>query len=419
MWSILNTYKVVNAIHKHSDAMANIGANMTATVSNDIFLSCGIFCNLSQKRNDIDKIISRLTPEWYQQQMEDITSKGEIGLFISDKLTYCPECMKNGYHSVLHQLKGITMCPFHPNTPLISYLKQRYVLGKQSPFKYDSPSGKRFKVFASHELVIRKTPIDFEDISSLPFPTDWNDMPEINDFFRDHGISTANFDYIKPIGTDIRDKYIQPNIGYFLLKDSNLKPNIIIYNREASDKLAIQKFQNRAMKCGIADGNLPKHISPYGFKYIFMKIVIVEMLKPFTDDEIDYKCYQIERGRFISCNDELGMILLFFIYLTGSGEVEDCLCTIKENNDILYKERYGLKYYSSDICVLDLNIGNLCISAQYYILDAYIDMNWKKFKEYMIYVGGMQKPINYNDLILHPDHMVYTEQNDTIRLYKC
>jgi hypothetical protein len=68
---------------------------------------------------------------------------------------------------------------------------------------------------------------------------------------------------------------------------------------------------------------------------------------------------------------------------------------------------------------MGLNIGNLCISAQYYILDAYIDMNWKKFKEYMIHAGGMQEPIEFDDLILHPDHMIYAEQDDTIRLYKC
>lgn len=38
-------------------------------------------------------------------------------IYFKDKLTYCPECMKNAYHSIFHQVKLFNECPFH-NIPL-------------------------------------------------------------------------------------------------------------------------------------------------------------------------------------------------------------------------------------------------------------------------------------------------------------
>ncbi|MCD1257650.1 TniQ family protein [Paenibacillus athensensis] len=39
--------------------------------------------------------------------------------FLRSYLCYCPQCLQNGYHSILHQIKLITICPFHC-TPLIT-----------------------------------------------------------------------------------------------------------------------------------------------------------------------------------------------------------------------------------------------------------------------------------------------------------
>lgn len=212
LWSILNTYKAVNVIDKHTTLMNAIGADINAIVTNDYFLPCGIFCNISSSKNDIDRIIAKLTPQGYIQQFEFFISKGDIASFFTDKIMYCPKCMKNGYHSVLHQLKGINKCPFHPDISLISYTKQRYVFGRQSSYEGGHGNVKRAHKFFANELW--KKCIDFENPLELILPTEWTVMPEVEEYIKRDGIR-SDFDYVKPIGANLADKDIIPEIGSF------------------------------------------------------------------------------------------------------------------------------------------------------------------------------------------------------------
>ena len=211
IWSILNTYKKVNVISSNAMLMKALGIRNNAPIAHDYFLSYGIFCNISSKVNDFDKIISNLVPEWYKAQLEEVTNKRDISDFFTDKISYCPECMKNGYHSIFHQLKGIRKCPFHPKTLMMDYRKERYILGSQAPYKGDSNQMERFRVFAAQNMFVRN-PIDFDGCSQLPLPLDRNEMPEVKEFFISHGFR-RDFDYIKPIGADLYDKNIIPEIG--------------------------------------------------------------------------------------------------------------------------------------------------------------------------------------------------------------
>lgn len=102
IWSIFNTYKKVNVISDNAALMKTLGIRTNAPIAHDYFLSYGIFCNISNKVNDFDKIISSLVPEWYKTQLEEITLKRDISNFFTDKISYCPECIKNGYHSIFH-----------------------------------------------------------------------------------------------------------------------------------------------------------------------------------------------------------------------------------------------------------------------------------------------------------------------------
>lgn len=148
------------------------------------------------------------------------------------------------------------------------------------------------------------------------------------------------------------------------------------------------------------------------------KIVIVEMLYQFTNDEIEYKSYQIEKGKAISCEDELGKRLLYLLLLTGNENIEECFRNIVETKSIT--EQFGLNYYlsSSDICIYNLEVDNLCISAQYYILDEYIRINWKNFQNNMYCLGKIHKPLHNKDLILHPQHLIYEECNNEVHIYR-
>lgn len=416
LWSIINNYKKVNVINEHSVALKSLGFHINPIVKSTYVPKYGIYCNLSQTKNDIDNIIFNLVPDWYIEQIQIWTMKQGVSCFISEMIRYCPKCMENGYHSILHQLKGIRRCPFHPNSYLISYLKQRYVLGRQSDYKGAQTNRERTCVFWGRQLTSNY--IDFDNISILPLPTDWKNMPEIEDYFQKN-VPRTDFNYIRPIGTDIYDEDIPPAIGEFLLKPrSSLKPDIILFNQEESDRLAIKKIVNRFKKCGLKQTGM----SDYGYnlhmKQFFSQILIVEMLDGFTNDEIQYKCYQIETGKLISYNDELGKRLLFLLFLTGNERTEECLPHILEAKEITERSGLSYSYIPSDICIHALNINGLCTSAQYYIVDEFIRMNWKVFQKFFYKTQGLRKPINYRDLIIHQIHFIYEEKDNHIYIYR-
>lgn len=415
IWSILNTYKKVNIISDNAMLMKALGIRTNAPIAHDYFLSCGIFCNISNKVNDFDKIISNLVPEWHKAQLEEITLKRDISDFFTDKISYCPECMKNGYHSIFHQLKGIRKCPFHPEILLEEYRKERYILGSQTPYKGEPNEMERFKVFAAQSLFVGSK-INVEDCSQLPLPLDRTEMPEIEDFFAFHGFR-SDFDYIKPIGSDIYDKNIIPEIGSFLF-DLDLKPEVVISNIKASDAKIIDTMNERISRSGLKCPKISKNPIRMLFKYSYLQMFIKEKLKQYTYDEIDYKCYQIERGRFISCDDELGVILLYLLYLAGDERIEESLSIIRDVTDVSEKYKQGYQYYPSEICIHDLQIDEFSIAAQYFILEDYMNTNLDKFIDYVISHGGMKKPLMRSDLILYPAHMIYVEYNNIVRIYR-
>lgn len=415
IWSIFNTYKKVNVISSNAILMKSLGIRTSARTAHDRFLSYGIFCNISSNVNDFDKIFSSFVPEWYKTQLDEFTSKRDISDFFTDKISYCPECMKNGYHSIFHQLKGIKRCPFHPKTIMIDYLKERYILGSQSSYIGEPKKMERYKVFISKNMFIRKI-TDFEDCSQLPLPLDRKEIPEIEDFFTLRGFR-KNFDYIKAIGSDLFDENIIPEIGPFLL-DFELKPEIIIKDIKETDAQVIgvmnKRIRNSNLKCPKIADNLSRIL----FKYKYLQMFIKEKLRTYTYDEIDYKCYQIERGRFISYDDELGIILLYLLFLTGDERIEESLSIIRDVTKVSEKYKSGYQYYPSEICIHDLQISEFSIAAQYYVLEDYMNTNFHKFMDYVKMCGGMEKPLMRSDLILYPAHMIYVEENNMIKIYR-
>ncbi len=58
-------------------------------------------------------------PEWYVRQMQMFLNIDERvrDSMLEKRIVYCPKCMMFGYHSILHQLYNMKICPFH-NIPL-------------------------------------------------------------------------------------------------------------------------------------------------------------------------------------------------------------------------------------------------------------------------------------------------------------
>ena len=74
---------------------------------------------LSDSTTNLDcyqTLYSHLLPEWYLNQTSIFRKRGteeKESLQISNTIIYCPECMKENYHSLLHNVIGTKICPFH------------------------------------------------------------------------------------------------------------------------------------------------------------------------------------------------------------------------------------------------------------------------------------------------------------------
>lgn len=62
------------------------------------------------------KLYESLLPDWYLEQTFIFRNSGieeKESLQIRSRVSYCPECMKENYHSLLHNIAGAKICPFH------------------------------------------------------------------------------------------------------------------------------------------------------------------------------------------------------------------------------------------------------------------------------------------------------------------
>ncbi len=62
-----------------------------------------------------DSIINALLPDWYIEEMSIFLNMNHTTMqnLIRSRVHICPECAKDGYHSVFHQLSNTNICPFH------------------------------------------------------------------------------------------------------------------------------------------------------------------------------------------------------------------------------------------------------------------------------------------------------------------
>ena len=416
IWSLINTYKTVNLLKSNLDAMNSLGLNIQFS-TNDFYLPYGIFCNVSSYKNDINDIIGQLSPAWHKKQLRDMFDKDDISPFISKQLKFCPKCMENGYHSVFHQLKGVRKCPFHPEVTLVTYIKQMYLIGKQSEFEYNKTNISNVKCFFGTNIFDKET--NFEDGTELKLPVDWSEISEIEEYAKQWDGIRKEYDKIRAIGTDINNTLIMPRIGTFLLKNNRQTPFITIYNIDESDILITKEIKKKLIELGL-NKLVSKNIKSFNFRLYYTYVIMAEMLQSLTYDTIEYKIYQIKRGKDISYSDEIGLKLLFLIYIVGDYErVEDIFMDIIDGIKYYSNTEYNtVNYQPKIICIRDLNIGNLPISAQYHILKEFIKMSWNQLKEYAMEYNYISKSTIQNENIFNKDHLIYLENDGIINIYK-
>ncbi|OLR27624.1 hypothetical protein [Bacillus cereus] len=138
-WGILEKFKFANQIS---------GNDVLSLLGNEKIKSVKILSFSGEKHRDIVRL-----PSFDGMKMQEILGINLVTysnqlihdmftilpeaihtpeIYFKDKLTYCPECMKNAYYSIFHQAKLFNECPFH-NIPLrnkcnkqIDYLLSNY-----------------------------------------------------------------------------------------------------------------------------------------------------------------------------------------------------------------------------------------------------------------------------------------------------
>ena len=61
-----------------------------------------------------ENTLKKLVPRWYLEQIHNIQMPDfPSDSIITNHLMYCPECEKESYHSLFHNIAGIQVCPLH------------------------------------------------------------------------------------------------------------------------------------------------------------------------------------------------------------------------------------------------------------------------------------------------------------------
>lgn len=114
IFSILRNFCKVNTLNGRK-ALHLFGLRQTNNVS--------VFCpglmmlsDSTAKPDCYQTLYDHLLPEWYLNQTFIFRKRGteeKEAVQINNTIMYCPECMKENYHSLLHNVIGAQICPFH------------------------------------------------------------------------------------------------------------------------------------------------------------------------------------------------------------------------------------------------------------------------------------------------------------------
>jgi hypothetical protein len=124
-WGILEKFMWANAIDGNTilELIGNKNVKQLKKISNagsrhrSLVYFSSIDSNMSQK------IIGMDLKEYHDNLVEKlihiIPNIKYVNNYFHSNLSYCPICLRKGYHSILHQLKIFDFCAFHPEQKLI------------------------------------------------------------------------------------------------------------------------------------------------------------------------------------------------------------------------------------------------------------------------------------------------------------
>lgn len=125
IWSILFNFCKVNVISGKM-ALKKLGCDMaSAKIIYDGNMM--MYGSYGLHADDYKKLYGFLLPRWYMAQMKPYMNMNIYTAFdlVNSELYFCPECGKEGYHSIFHQLTNMRVCPFHGNALIKAKAKEQ------------------------------------------------------------------------------------------------------------------------------------------------------------------------------------------------------------------------------------------------------------------------------------------------------
>ena len=286
LWSAMRNFRIVNGHCSYKEALELLDIGPLTSKKNEFQpeSSYAIFSRYTIKENWQNIIDSVLLPSDYHSKSAPIKRLMEYApRLFSRKLYYCPECMKLGYHSYLHQLSEIKRCPFHPEEKLLMDYRETYIWGENERLYYDLKDQEYTRYitpfsFGFHSL----NDFNIAEISKLPIQ--WKISGKllekmaniyIYDGYESLDVSSSSVPFVN---TDISG-------GSFFIADAKRSPFVTIYDAEFCDSSTREELIKEGNDFGIDSSDLLCKIDHYYYGIVVLhNLLLLIMAKRFIGD---------------------------------------------------------------------------------------------------------------------------------------
>ena len=353
-----------------------------------------------------------LLPHWYISQMNYLYSVQNGYQLIDPRLYYCPECIKNGYHSYFHQLVNAKKCVIH-GTELKCDKSSGYIKDDIAIIEYNTDS---LAIKNARNLVhpcLRKN-------GDIIYPTNWF-KGKYNKLIHYVSMGEDTYEYIKhelhcPYKFVVEKKYDWHKVVRHCCKSYDDLFEALSNNEDLPE--AIRLFDRYELQNHYSDELQPTKsaISKHNIieYYLYCKCM------NFTREErrLDFNERNVELDDVIYEEDDPKLKFSFIWALKDSNSSDVILSThwlffVGNYSNYCVRNIFnGIRLEDVKVSDLDDNyfgINNLLASI--YIIDDMFEQLWKQYIYLSKHPGGVKVGDGWKELII-PEYFIAKSRTD-------
>lgn len=325
LWSITRNFSKVNGCFFNTlRAFRMLGINAPLHNKVPFFeLDTCQLINTSLSPDDLGMILSALVsdPEVYTEQFREIRwiLKNDRS-FVTEKLQYCPECMKSEYHSPFHQISGVRTCVFHPGISLKTYSNDMWTLGYRKSWTKNHQNSTADRIAVKNISLRNRKKLFSEENTVLPFM--WKDRTGhiYERYVPQHDTEISR---IKVIDMASDDPNLDNPAGEFLIETEDERRSHLLFSYTLNDEME-RAFSDSVREdiCRIDEEFRIKYEKgkyiDVDFAAFFSSEFSRKMLSDYSLDEIQLKEFRIALGEPIHDDDRLAKLVIFIYMITGA-----------------------------------------------------------------------------------------------------